>query len=49
MEEGFSRRERQIMGLVYRQNETSARDIWGALPDQPSYGSIRKHLQILVS
>lgn len=49
MEEGFSRRERQIMDIVYRQSETSARDIWEAMPDQPSYGSLRKLLQILVS
>lgn len=49
MEEGFSRRERQIMDLIYRHGESSARDIWKALPEQPSYGSVRKHLQILVS
>jgi predicted transcriptional regulator len=49
MEEGFSRRERQIMDIVYRQGKVSARDIWGAMPEQPSYGSTRKHLQILVS
>ncbi len=49
MEDGFSRRERQIMDIVYRRGETSARDIWTALPDQPSYGSVRKLLQILVS
>ena len=49
MEEGFSRRERQIMDIVYRQGEASAREIWEALPEQPSYGSARKHLQILVS
>ena len=48
MEEGFSRRERQIMDLVYRQGDVSARDIWEALPEQPTYGSVRKHLQILV-
>jgi len=48
MEEGFSRRERQIMDIIYRQGETSARDIWMALPDSPSYGTVRKLLQILV-
>ncbi len=37
------------MDIVYRQGEASARKIWEALPDQPSYGSARKHLQILVS
>jgi predicted transcriptional regulator len=36
------------MDLVYRQGEASARDIWDAMPDQPSYGSVRKLLQILV-
>ena len=49
MEEVFSRRERQIMDIVYRESETSAREIWRALPDSPSYGTVRKLLQILVA
>lgn len=49
MEEDFSRRERQIMDIVYQRGECSAREIWESLPEQPSYGSARKHLQILVS
>lgn len=49
MDEDFSRRERQIMDIVYREQSASARQIWDAMPDQPSYGTIRKLLQILVS
>lgn len=37
------------MDIVFREGESSARDIWSALTDQPSYGAVRKHLQILVS
>ena len=49
MEEEFSRRERQIMDIIYRAGPSTARNIWDALPDQPSYGSVRKLLQILVA
>ena len=36
------------MDIVYREGETSAREIWQGLPDPPSYGTVRKLLQILV-
>ena len=49
MSEDLSRRERQIMDIVFREGESSARQIWNALSDQPTYGSLRKQLQILVS
>ncbi len=44
----LSRRERQIMDAVYAQGECSARDIQAALPDPPSYSSVRALLAILV-
>ena len=37
------------MDIVYRQSQATAREIWDTMPEPPSYGSVRKHLQILVS
>ena len=37
----LSRRERQIMDLIYEMNEASAKDILAALPNPPSYSAIR--------
>jgi predicted transcriptional regulator len=44
----LSRRERQIMDLVYRMGEASAADIHRDLPDAPTYTTVRGLLRILV-
>jgi BlaI family penicillinase repressor len=44
----LSRRERQLMDVVYARNEASASDIHAALPDAPSYSAVRALLAILV-
>jgi predicted transcriptional regulator len=44
----LSRRERQIMDLVYRMGEASAADIHRELPDAPTYTTVRGLLRILV-
>jgi predicted transcriptional regulator len=44
----LSRRERQIMDIIYERGESSARDIHGALPEAPSYSTVRALLTILV-
>lgn len=44
---GLSRRERQIMDIVYREEELSAREILEALPDPPSYSAVRGLLRVL--
>ena len=44
----LSRRERQIMDIVYAQGEASAADVLAALPDPPSYSAVRALLAILV-
>jgi predicted transcriptional regulator len=44
----LSRRERQIMDVVYRLGRASAGDIHAALPDPPTYTSVRGLLRILV-
>lgn len=40
----LSRRERQIMDIVYELSEVSAKDIEARLPDAPSYSAIRAML-----
>jgi predicted transcriptional regulator len=44
----LSRRERQIMDIVYAQGEASAADVHANLPDPPSYSAVRALLAILV-
>ena len=44
----LSRRERQIMDIIYAQGAASAADVHGALPDPPSYSAVRALLAILV-
>jgi BlaI family transcriptional regulator, penicillinase repressor len=46
--EALSRRERQIMDIVYRRGEASAAQILDDLSDPPSYSAIRALLRILV-
>lgn len=42
-----SRRERQIMEVVYRLGRATASEIRGQLPDPPSYSAVRALLRIL--
>lgn len=44
----LSRRERQIMDIIYEIGEGSARDVHEKLPDAASYSAIRAQLSILV-
>lgn len=44
----LSRRERQIMDIVYRMSQASALEIQQNLPDPPSYSAVRALLAILV-
>ena len=44
---GLSRRERQIMDVVYARREASATEVWEALPDRPSRTAVRTLLRIL--
>ena len=43
----LSRRERQIMEIVFAQGRVSAMDIQEALPDAPGYSTVRTLLRIL--
>jgi len=44
----LSRRERQIMEIVYRRGEASAAEILADLPDPPTYSAVRGLLRVLV-
>lgn len=44
---GFSRRERQIMEILYRLDKATAREIHESMEDAPSYTSVRSHLRAM--
>lgn len=46
--EKLSRRERQILDILYRLELCNAREVQAALPDAPGYSSVRTHLKKLV-
>jgi predicted transcriptional regulator len=46
-EDQMSRRERQIMEIVYRLGEATAADVRNEMADPPSYSAIRAFLRIL--
>src|ERR1700687_3130053 len=43
----LSRRERQIMDILYQRGRASAAEIHQALPDRPSYSAVRAKLRVL--
>ena len=43
----LSRRERQIMDILYTQGRATAADVQNAMPDPPSYSAVRAMLRIL--
>ena len=44
---GLSRRERQVMDILYRRGRATASEIQEAMPDAPSYSAVRTTLRIL--
>jgi len=46
-DEQLSRRERQIMEIVYRKGNATAAEIHEAIPDRPSYSAVRALLRVL--
>lgn len=44
---GLSRRERQIMDVIYRSGRATAQEVRGAMPDPPSYSAVRAMLRVL--
>ena len=43
----LSRRERQIMNIIYQRGNASVADVLAELPDAPSYSTVRALLRIL--
>jgi BlaI family transcriptional regulator, penicillinase repressor len=43
----LSRRERQIMDILYQRNRATAAEIHEALPDAPTYSAVRAKLRVL--
>jgi predicted transcriptional regulator len=46
-ERGLSRRERQIMDVIYRRAQATAAEVLEDLPDPPSYSAVRAMLRVL--
>ena len=44
---GLSRRERQIMDILYRSGKASTAGVLEAMPDPPSYSAVRAMLRVL--
>jgi len=44
---GLSRRERQIMDIIYRLGQATAQEVRENLEDPPSYSAVRAHLRVL--
>lgn len=44
----LSRRERQVMDIIYRRGRATASEVMGDLPDPPTYSAVRSALRILV-
>lgn len=44
---GLSRRERQIMDVVYRRGRATAAEVLEEMPDPPSYSAVRAMLRVL--
>jgi len=45
--DSLSRRERQIMDILYQRGKASAAEVREAMPDAPSYSAVRAMLRIL--
>ena len=43
----LSRRERQIMDILYRKGQASSGEVLEAMPDAPGYSAVRTMLRIL--
>jgi predicted transcriptional regulator len=43
----LSKRERQIMDVIYRMKSATAKEVMGSIPNPPSYSTVRKLLHIL--
>ena len=47
LQHGLSKRERQIMEVVYRKKTATAQEVMDEMPDPPGYSTVRSLLSIL--
>jgi len=47
LEHKLSRRERQIMDVLFQRGEATAAEVQEHMPEPPSYSAVRAHLRIL--
>jgi len=47
LQQGLSKRERQIMDAIYSSKSATASAVWQAIPSPPSYSAVRATLKIL--
>ena len=45
--EGLSRREREMMNIIFRQGKATATDVQEGMSDPPSYSAVRATLRVL--
>jgi BlaI family transcriptional regulator, penicillinase repressor len=45
--DSLSRRERQVMNIIFRRGEATVAEVMGDLPDPPTYSAVRSILRIL--
>ena len=45
--EALTRRERQVMDILFRRGEATVAEVMGDLPDPPTYSAVRSILRIL--
>ena len=46
-QQSLSKRERQIMDVIFRAGDASAADVHEQMPDPPSYTAVRTMLRLL--
>ncbi len=49
LSEALSRRERQVMNILFRRGQATVAEVMGDLPDPPTYSAVRSVLRILAS
>jgi len=49
LQHALSRRERQIMDILYRRGRATANEVMADLPGEPSYSTVRTQLRVLES
>jgi BlaI family penicillinase repressor len=47
LQTALSRRERQIMDILFRRGRATAAEVMDALPDEPTYSTVRTQLRVL--